>query len=176
MHQLGVDDTLCFKVGKYEADVGVIGIRIIHSIIKGLHTAPVLEYADAVDYEKWSGVALQRTHYSLRHRFRLYRFARRDPCLDGIKTMCVRVVDVGIVWSLGIDCRTQVIFVCPNVLAVGRSHLQVQQLVDSTRDVKWNSDGRCHGLILERCLPLGLKRNLNIRQGNGDIHIRGFLL
>ena len=90
--------------------------------------------------------------------------------------MCVRVVDIGIVWSLGIDCRTQVIFVGPHVFAVSRSHLQVQQLVDSTRDVEWNSDGRCQGLILERYLPLGLKCNLNISQGNGDIHIRGFLL
>ena len=58
MHQLGVDDTLCFEVGEYEADVGVISIRIIHSIIKSFHTAPVLEYADAIDYEEWSCVVL----------------------------------------------------------------------------------------------------------------------
>ena len=90
--------------------------------------------------------------------------------------MRVRVVDVGIVGGLGIGCRTQIVLVCPYILAVGRSHLQVQHLVDSTRDVEWYGDGRCQGLILEWSLPFGLKRYLNIRQGDGDIHIRGSLL
>ena len=49
--------------------------------------------------------------------------------------MRVRVVDVGIVGGLGIGRRTQVVLVGSHILAVGRSHLQVQHLVDSTRDV-----------------------------------------